>query len=169
MPIGDAGVPALDPWEVIKDFIETNMASPDGVWTPVVNNEWLEHKKQKTYQICVVPTYGMSREMQLNGSIADNPTTGTLYVQVTLFAPSRATRWLIYRKFKAMFDDQTITAPLGVGGYTGVGGSDYHFIRLERSEESKGLRWVDDSCGPGEKGDCLGYRTELTIQMRWNE
>ncbi len=171
MAITDAGVPALDPWNVLKTFIETNMnggAAFDG-WTPVVNDDWLEFKKQKQYQICIVPQYGLSREMQLNGSITDNPTEGTLYLGVTLYAPSRAKRWTMYRHFKAMFDNQTITAPLDGTGYTGVGGSDYHFIRLERSEESKVLRWTDDSCGPGEKGDCLGYRTELTVQIRWNE
>ena len=169
MTILDPGVPATDPWAVIKTFIETNMTSPDGVWAVAVNNDWLLSKKQKTYQICLVPIYAITGEMQLNGSIANNPTTGTLYFQVTLYAPTRAKRWLLYSKFKEMMDDQDLTAPLGVGGYTGVGGSDYHFIRIDRSEESKALRWIDDSCGPGEKGDCLGYRTEISLQIRWNE
>ena len=169
MGILSPGVPALDPWNVVKTFIETNMASPDGVWTPVVNPDWLLSKKQKTYQICLKPLIQMNDEMQLNGSTANTPMNGTLYMVATIYAPTRETRWLLYRAFKAPFNDSTITAPIAAGTFSGVGGSDYHYLRIDRSEETKALRWADDSCGPGKPGDCLGYRTDITIQIRWNE
>ena len=169
MAITDPGVPALDPWEVLKTFIESNMASPDGVWTPVVNEGWLKHKLQKQFQICIKPLIQQNEEMQLNGSTTDTPIMGTVFMVVTLYAPTRAKRWELYRAFKAPFNNGTLTAPVSAGQYTGVGGSDYHFLRIERSEETKALRWADDECGPGETGDCTGYRSDITIQLRWNE
>ena len=45
MAVTDAGTPAQDGWTVIRDLIENNMESPDGVFTPVVNAEWLQPKK----------------------------------------------------------------------------------------------------------------------------
>ena len=170
MTILNPGVPNLDPWSVLKTFIETNMASPDGIWAPVVNNGWLEHKKQKTFQICLQPLIQLNDEMQLNGSTTNTPIMGTVFMSATLFAPTREKRWQLYRAFKTPFDNGTLTAPISPAGtYAGVGGSDYHFLRIERSEETKALRWADDECGPGATGDCTGYRVDLTIQLRWNE
>ena len=169
MTILNPGVPTLDPWDVLKTFIETNTASPDGVWTVVVNEGWLKHKLQKQFQICIQPLIQQNMEMQLNGATTNNPMMGTIFMAVTLYAPTRAKRWDLYRAFKARFDNGLLTAPQAGGTYAGVGGSDYHFIRIDRSEETKALRWADDECGPGETGDCTGYRTDITIQMRWNE
>lgn len=171
MTILNPGPTTNDPWETLKTFIETNMISPDGVWTPVVNPGWLLSKKQKTYQISMKPLIQQNREAQLTGGSSTNtPMEAVLFIIVTLYAPTRAKRWELYRAFKVPFDNGTLTCPLTAAGtFAGVGGSDIHYIRIDRSEETKALRWADDECGPGATGDCTGYRTDITIQMRWNE
>ena len=59
MAITDAGVPGTDAWQTLKDVIVANMESPDGVWTPSVNDGWLEMKKQKIqYEPTRIKFYG---------------------------------------------------------------------------------------------------------------
>ena len=53
---------------------------------------------------------------------------------------------------------------------TGVGGSDYHFVRIVRSEMGKTIEFKDALCGIDiDKTDVTGYRAEITVSCRWNE
>jgi len=173
MAITDSGVPASDPHTVLSSLITDNITSPDGVWTPVVNSKWLEHKKQKTYQIVIYPAYADSIQITLTGgaSVAQ-PTQSTAYYNILLYAPNRANLWKLYRKAIEVLNKQTITSPQDASGnYTGVAGSDYHFVRIVRAEGQRTIKLSDDLCGPGapEKDDCLGYRADITVALRWNE
>ena len=172
MAITDAGVPGTDAWQTLKDVIVANMESPDGVWTPSVNDGWLEMKKQKTFQIVITPIIGSSEQIQLDNGTTTTAERTTLYLSVTLFSPTRAGRWQLWTKFKKLLNNSTICAPVdSTTGMAGVNGSDWHFIKLERSEQSVDIRFLDDVCGPGkpEAGNCSGYRAEITVQMRCNE
>ena len=62
MSISSTGIPATDPHTMLSSLITTNMTSPDGVWTPIVNSGWLEFKRQKTYQISIIPEIDASFE-----------------------------------------------------------------------------------------------------------
>ena len=86
MAITDRGLPEIDPHTMLKNLIETNMDSPDGVWNPVVNQEWLEFKLQKTYQICITPVYQETEMVELNGlsSQTQIKKTSILYMKITL-------------------------------------------------------------------------------------
>ena len=172
MAITDAGVPSTDGWETLKDVIVANMASPDGVWVPYVNDGWLEFKRQKTFQIVISPIIGSSEQMFLDNPSTTSAQRTTLYYIVTLFAPTRSGRWQMWSKFKELLNNQAICAPTdATTGMAGVNSSDWHFIKLERSEQSVDIRFLDDVCGPGkpEAGNCSGYRAEISVQMRCNE
>ncbi len=170
MAIDDTGLPTSDPHTVLSTFITTNLTSPEpSSWSVVVNDEWLEPKKQKTYQICITPSYGWTEQAQL-GYTTTQPMITQQYMEVTLFAPTRSKLWSLHRNFVSMMNNTTLTAPQDSTGMTGVGGGEVHFIRLERSEEMKTLRLLDKKCdGDTKDGGCLGYRSSLTIAIRWNE
>ena len=85
MAITDTGVPSTDPHTLIKNLIESNMVSPDGTWTPLVNTGWLEFKRQKTFQISIMPSYGMSFPVHLTEGATLN-TDATQFMLVTLYA-----------------------------------------------------------------------------------
>jgi len=171
MAITDPGVPATNPHLAVSNLIVNNMASPDGVWTPVVNNEWLEHKRQKQYQIVIQPSYGYTEQAQMIGSNQpDQPKVSGLFLEVTLYAPNRTNLWKLYRVFVDLMNDGTKTIPTLLGA-SGVESTDYHWVRITRSEEAKATNLQDPDCGPGKQNsaDCLGYRAELTLELRWNE
>lgn len=173
MAITSTGVPETDPHTVIGSLLTTNLVSPDGVWTPVVNSGWLEHKKQKTYQIVIYPSYAESNAINLTGGAsATMPTISTAYMNILLYSPSRTNLWKLYRKTIDVLNNETITSPQnGSGVYTGVAGSDYHFIRIVRAEGQRMIKLADDACGPGapKDNDCMGYRADITVALRWNE
>ena len=172
MAITDSGVPAIDPHTTLSNFITTNIASPDGVWVPSVNAEWLLFKKQKTYQICITPLYADSNQLTLTGgNDTAEPKVSDAFLLVTLFAPTRTNLWLLYRKFMLLMNNETLTVPQSGGTYSGVGGGDYHFVKVERSEQTKSIKLTDPACGPDEpKGaSCNGYMAQVTVLMRWNE
>lgn len=173
MAITSTGVPETDPHTVISSFLTANLVSPDGVWTPVVNAKWLDHKKTKTYQIVVYPAYAESNAINLTGGASTTmPTIATAYYNILLYSPSRTNLWKLYRKAIDVLNNETVTSPQnGSGVYTGVAGSDYHFIRIVRAEGQKTIALNDELCGPGapEKDDCMGYRADITVALRWNE
>ena len=173
MAITDPGVPATDPHTAVSNLITSDMASPDGVWTPVVNNEWLEHKKQKQYQIVIQPSYGYLEQAQMIGSgEADQPKIAGQYLEVTLYAPNRANLWKLYRVFSDLMNDGSKTIPtVTTSSTTGMNSTDYHWVRIVRSDEAKATNLEDPDCGPGKQNsaECLGFRAELTIELRWNE
>lgn len=170
MAITDPGTPSQDPWTTLKTFIESNMESPDGVWTVEVNPEWLKPKKQKTYQICIMPIIGRTEEFTLEGNTATAAKITDLFFSVTLYGGTREQRWGLYTKFTKLFQNYSLCCPMDETGYTGVGGSDWHFAVIERSEQTVDIRFIDDVCGPGLASDmCQGYRAEITVMMRCNE
>ena len=172
MAITDPGIPATDPHTMLTSLLTANMASPDGTWVPSVNAEWLEFKKQKTYQIAIQPLYSTSTEFNLTGGNSTaEPRITTAFYAITLFAPTRSKAWTLYQKAMLVLNNQTLTSPQDGGTYSGVADTDYHFVRVIRSEEAKAVRISDPECGPGKKNDseCLGYRVEITVSCRWNE
>lgn len=172
MAITDAGVPAIDPHTMLTTLLTSNMTSPDGVWTPTVNAEWLEFKKQKTYQIAIQPLYSTSTEFNLTGGNSTaEPRISTAFYSIVLFAPTRVKVWSLYQKTMLVLNNQTFTSPQSGGTYAGVASTDYHFVRVIRTEESKAVRISDPDCGPGKTNDsdCVGYRVEITVACRWNE
>ena len=86
MAITDPGVPVADPHATISTLLTTNMVSPDGTWTPVVNNGWLEYKKQKTFQIVIYPVYEDTTEIHLTGgNSTTEPRISTAYYSILLY------------------------------------------------------------------------------------
>lgn len=163
MAITDRGLPATDPHTAIKNLIESNMASPDGSWTPVVNDSWLDFKKQKTFQIALQPIIGETIEATL-GTGTQMARTSVMHFQITLFAPTRAGVWAMMTKFIEVINNGTLSVPA-------AGISDgYHFIRIVRSDETKPVRMLEPNCGPGQGDEnCIGYRTDYTAMLRWEE
>ena len=170
MAISDRGTPTIDPHTTIKNFIETNMLSPDGIWNPVVNAEWLEFKKQKTYQICITPVYGESDEAELNGISGQTQIKriNTLYLKITLFAPTRLKLWGMVQKFMLVMNNGTLCYPsAGLEASTGNG---YQYVRLARSDETKEVKGYEPECGPeGSADKCVGFRNDYTIEVRFDE
>ena len=168
MAITDSGMPTTDPHSFLSTFITTNMASPDGVWTVAVNPDWLIPKKQKTYQVAITPSYGWTETANMTDLSTTQPMISHLYMEITLFAPTRAKLWLLQTTFKDMMNNQTLTQPQDSSGMTGVSGSEYHWLRIQRSEEMKMLRMLDKKCDDDDLG-CLGWRCSYTVALRWNE
>jgi len=169
MAITDTGVPSTDPHTLIKNLIESNMVSPDGIWTPLVNTGWLEFKRQKTFQISIMPSYGMSFPVHLTEGATLN-TDATQFMLVTLYADTRAKHWQLYRKFIDLMHTRSLTTP-DLTGSTGVNGTDYHFIKIMRSEETKAVEIESPKKGMGgdKEGDCIGYQSQHTLAIRWQE
>lgn len=170
MALTDRGLPTVDPHTMLKNLIETNMVSPDGIWNPVVNAEWLEFKKQKTYQICITPVYQESVESELNGMASQTQLkkTSILYMKITLFSPTRLKLWGMAQKFMLVLNNGTLCCPpAGLETSTGNG---YEYVRLDRSDETKAVRGYEPECGPeGSADKCVGFRNDYTVQIRWEE
>ncbi len=170
MALTDRGLPTVDPHTTIKNLIETNMDSPDGVWNPVVNQEWLEFKKQKTYQICITPVYGETTESELNGIGGQTQIkrTNLLYMKITLFAPTRIKLWGLATKFMLVMNNGTLCYP--TAGIETATGNGYQYIRIARSDETKAVKGYEPDCGPeGSSDKCVGFRNDYTVEMRFEE
>lgn len=162
MAITDRGVPSIDPHTTLKTLIESNMASPDGTWTPVVNPEWLQSKKQKTFQICIQPIYGES-EMATLGVGTQIAMTSRTFMNITLFAPTRTGVWSMFVKMKEVLNNGTLSAPA-------AGLNDYHYVIMRRTDSTKPIAMFDPNCGPqGSNENCIGYRIDLSVELRWQE
>ena len=169
MAITDTGVPSTDPHTFLKTLIEDHMVSPDGTWSPLVNTGWLEFKRQKTFQIAIMPSYGMSDPIHLTEGSTLNK-RATQFMLVTLYADTRAKHWQLYQKFVDLMNTRSLTTP-DLTGSTGADGSDYHFVRMMRSENTKAVEIESPKKGMGgdKEGDCIGYQSQHTLAIRWNE
>ena len=158
--------PSVDPHTLLSGLIEDNTSAVGG-WTVVVNDGWLEAKKQKTYQIAITQEYGEIRTANLGGSQDDSDAVPRILSQffiITLFHPTRVGVWTLYRALTQVLNDRSLTTS-GVNGNT-----DYKWCRLARSDEAKALNSVDKVCGPEKReGDTMGYRMDLTVELRWHE
>lgn len=162
MAITDRGVPSIDPHTALKILIESNMESPDGTWNPVVNPNWLLAKKQKTFQICIQPIYGES-EMATLGVGTQMAMTSRTFMNITLFAPTRTGVWSMLVKIKQVLNNGTLSAP-------SAGFEDYHYIMIRRTDSTKPIAMFDPECGPqGSDENCIGYRIDLSVELRWEE
>lgn len=162
MAITDRGLPTTDHRTAIADLIESNMAAVGG-WTPVVNTGWLEFKKQKTNQIALQPLLGET-ESSFMGLSSQMAKTSIFYYGITLFAPNRSTLWTMMTNFIALMNDGTLTAPAA-----GISGG-YHYIKIAESDDTKMVRMMEPNCGPGQGDEnCIGYRTDYTVVIRWEE
>lgn len=171
MAIADAGVPSTHPHTMLKALLEDNMTSPDGVWTPSVNANWLDHKKQKTYQISITPLYSDSVSAHLTGGTSTTePRIVDAYWIVHLYAPSRDNLWSLYQKTLDVLNNGSLTSPQSGGTYSGVGSTDYHFVKVVRAEQVKTIEMREPDCGIDNKeSEYTGYRAEITVCVRWNE
>ena len=162
--------PAVDPHTLLKGLIETNMVSPDGVWTPVVNSGWLQVKKQKTFQISIASGYGDIRVANLiptTGATAGQiPTVMEQFYMVTLYHNTRTGVWSLYRNFASLMNTANLTVFNGVNGNT-----DYRYARILRSDDTKAMKGLDKECGFDDppKGDEMGYRVDVTVAVCWHE
>jgi hypothetical protein len=162
MAITDRGVPTTDPHTVLKNIIETNMASPDGTWTPTVNAGWLQFKKQKTFQIAIQPIYGES-EMATFGLGTQIAMTSRQFMQITLFAPTRTGVWSMFTKLKVVLNNGSLV-------HAADGISDYHYIIIRRTDSTKPVMLSEPDCGPQSNDDnCIGYRIDVSVEIRWEE
>ena len=163
MAITDSGVPAKDPHTMLKDFIEANMESPDGSWNPVVNTGWLKAKKQNTFQIAIQPIYGESdmAHMGLGSTIA---MTSRQFMQITLFAPTRTGVWTLFTKLKLILNNGSLA-------YAADGIDDYHYIIIRRTDQTKPINISEPECdfGGGTSNNDMGYRIDLSVEVRWEE
>ena len=173
MAITDTGVPSNSPHYAIKQLIQNNLTSPPASgWTPVVNNDWFEYKKAKTYQIAVAPLYSETQGAQLTGgNSAARPSISTAYYNVALMHPDRESAHALFKNLMALFNNETKTSPQNNGQYTGVEGTDYHFLRVVKSNEGQMIALEAPDCGPGGSSDdkCTGYQYDVTVMIRWNE
>jgi len=168
LAIGDTGLPSIDPHTTLANLIEANMVSPDGVWTPVVNPEWLEYKKQKTYQIAIQPMIGLTSEAFFDSTSTTIAKTSQWFGRVCLFAPTRVKCWEMMAKFLVVMNNGVLTFPSA--GLEPAGNGAYQYARITRSDESKPVRYFEPECGPsGDAGNCIGYRTDYTVELRWGE
>lgn len=155
--------PAVEPFVLLKGLIEDNTPVTNG-WTPIVNTEWLEAKLQKTYQIAITQEYGETNTAHLDDGTNQIPKIVSQFFMVTLFHPTRTGVWTLYRNITKVFNDRSLTTN-GVNGNT-----DYRWCRLARSDETKAINSVDRSHGfDRNQGDCMGFRMDLTLELRWHE
>lgn len=164
MAITDTGIPTTSPHTMLKNLLTNNMASPDGVWTPVVNTEWLQFKKQKTFQIAILPLASTSEIAQLTGgNSATMPTYVTSYYAITLYAPTRAKIWLLYQKVMLVLNNETLTSPT-------AGINDYHWVRVSGVGGANAIIKQDKAAGiDRDDSEVVNYQMEITVAVRWNE
>lgn len=161
MTITDSGVPATDPHTALKTVIEANMLFPDAT-SATVNGGWLESKRQKTYQIAIQHVYGES-DIANFGTASSIPVTSRAFLSVTLFAPTRAGCWTMFGSFKELLNTRSISQPA-------AGLSDYHYLVIRRSDTTKPFTILEPNCGPGQSDEnCIGYRCDVTVEIRWEE
>lgn len=155
--------PNTDPHTLLKGLIEDNTPAL-GDWTVVVNTEWLEPKLQKTYQIAITQEYGEVETAHLDDNTDAVPRIVSQFFLITLFHPTRTGVWTLYRELTRVFNDRSLTTN-GVNGDT-----DYRWVRIARSDEAKAINSVDRSHGfDRNKGDCLGFRMDISVELRWHE
>jgi hypothetical protein len=173
MAITDTGVPTNSPHHVIKQLIQNNLVAPPASgWTPVVNNDWFQYKKAKTYQIAIAPLYSETEAIVLTGGLSSaRPSISTGYYHIALMHPDRESAHALFKNLMALLNKENLTSPQNNGQYTGVGGSDYHFLRVVKSNEGQMIVLEAPDCGPGGSGDdkCVGYQYSVTVMIRWNE
>lgn len=147
---------------MLSTLIEANLESPDGSWTPVVESNWLQSKKQKTFQIAIQPLYGES-DMATFGTGTTMAYTSRQYMVITLFAPTRTEVWTLFEKMKALLNNGSLVlAEAEIG--------DYHQVVIRRTDTTKPLTISDPNCGPGKTDErCVGYMIDITVECRWEE
>lgn len=156
---------STDPHTVLKNLIEANASSPDGVWTVSVNNGWLEHKKMRNYQISIQQTLHLDDAAKLESSAR----TSRSYFDIVLYAPTRAKRWDLYESVKAVLNNTALTTPTDGTGFAGVASSDVQQIVIA-GFGGIDIRWFDEECGPySDESDCKGFRVHISVLMRWQE
>ena len=145
------------------------MTSPDGVWTPKVNDGWLEHKNMRTFQIALQPRLMFEEQSHLTGDGAQRAVATTQYMDITLYSPTRAGRWNLYRRVKEVLNDGSKCIGDGSAG-NGPDNTNIHWVVLSGIPGGGEARWLDDECGPFADSDsCKGWRVILTVAIRWNE
>jgi hypothetical protein len=172
MPISDPGVPSDSGWYAIKQLLLNNVVSPNPAgWPVAINETWLKHKLQKQYQICIVPLYSEDHAFNLTGGTSTTrPTIATAYYQITLVHPDRASAHGLFRNVMAVLNNETLTVPQAAGAYTGVAGTNYHWVKVTKSSMGQMIDIMAPDCGPGGKDEtCTGYRYDITVALRWNE
>jgi len=172
MAITDTGVPTNSVWYAIKQFLLNNLVSPSpGTWTVSVNNDWLQYKKGKTYQVCIVPVYSeTSAESLTGGASSTSGKISTAYYQITLTHPDRESAHDLFRNTVAILNNETLSSPQTGGALTGVEGTDYHWIRLTKAAAGQMVTLMAPECGPdGKHDECNGFRYDLSVAVRWNE
>ena len=155
--------PNTDPHTLLKGLIEDNTPAI-GDYTVAVNTGWLEPKLQKTYQIAITQEYGEVETAHLDDGTNAIPRIVSQFFLITLFHPTRTGVWTLYREVTRVFNDRSLTTN-GVNGDT-----DYRWVRVARSDEAKAINSVDKQCGfDKQSGDCLGYRMDVSVELRWHE
>lgn len=164
MAITDSGIPTTSPHTMLSNLLTNNMTSPDGVWTPVVNPNWLEFKKQKTFQIAILPLATNTEIAQLTGNTSTAmPTYVTSYYAITLYAPTRAKIWLLYQKVMLVLNNTTLTSPT-------AGINDYHWVRVSGVGGANGIIKQDTATGiDKDESEVVKFQMEITVAVRWNE
>ncbi len=164
LAITDIGIPTTSPHTMLSNLLTNNMASPDGVWTPVVNPRWLEFKKQKTYQIAILPLSTTTEIATLTGNtVTAMPNIVTGYYAITLYAPSRDKIWLLYQKVMLVLNNTTLTSP-------SAGVNDYHWIRVSSLGGANAIVKQDTATGiDKDESEVVNYQMEITVAVRWNE
>jgi len=158
--------PAVDPHTLLSGLIENNMVSPDpATWTVAVNNGWLQVKLQKQYQIAITPSYAEVSTITLDDGTTTAKRRLSHFFIIHLYHPSRTGVWDLYRNFATLMNTRSLVSE-GIDGNT-----DYRFVKIARSESSKAVQTLDKECGFDNppKGSELGYRIDLTVEVRWNE
>lgn len=163
MTLSGGQPPNIDPHTLLKGLIEDNTPAI-GDYTVVVNTGWIEAKKQKTYQIAITQEYGEIGTAHLDDGTDAIARIVSQFFIITLFHQTRTGVWTLYRQITKVLNDRSLTTN-GVNGNT-----DYRWVRLARSDEAKAFNSVDVSRGFDKNaGDCMGFRMDLSVELRWHE
>jgi len=162
MAITDTGVPAIDPHTMLSNLLTNNMASPGDGWTPVVNQKWFEHQKQKTYQIAITAIAEDTETAHMTGgNTTAQPKTSTALYQISLYHLDRAKHWALFRKVMLVLNNETLTSPA-------AGVNDYHWIRV--GEVQQAVSMLEDTSGIDRPDQVTtGYQSTIDVRIRWNE
>ena len=97
-----------------------------------MNTEWIEAKKQKTYQIAITQEYGEVATAHLDDGTDAIPRIVSQFFIITLFHPTRTGVWTLYRNITKVFNDRSLTTN-GVNGNTQtIGGVDWPVLTKQR-------------------------------------
>ena len=70
----------------------------------------------------------------------------------------------------SILNNETLSSPQAGGALTGVAGTDYHWIRIQKAAAGEMITLTAPECGPDGKHDkCNGFRYDITVAVRWNE